>query len=415
MKAGGSLSRLADAIVERVPALGQRNFRHYFYGQICSVFGSAIQTVALSWLVYRLTNSPVLLGLTVFLSQAPQLFISPLAGIIIDRLDRKKILIVLQYLFSSQALLITGLVFFELIEIWHILCIAFILGVLNSFDLPSRQSIIFYLLEDRTVLANAVALNAAVVHTGRLVGPPIAGLLLAVLPDSVCFLTNAFCYLGPLIAIYTIDAVIPKSSMTRQGSAFGEVFVFVRESFEVKTALGLIALVNGIASCYIVLMPAFTKDLFGGSSETLGMLLGMGGSGALCSALYLTTQSRSKICIKFILRSCTVACVGLLGFSLAAVFGWIYLAIPMVAMIGCGIAATNISSNVLLQHHSTDSLRGRLISIFGSVRFGSEAFGGMIAGLIAGMVGIAPVTVFYGLLLAAGIFAIYQYTRKMVQ
>lgn len=403
---------LRAAIVSRAPALGQRNFRRYFYGQICSVLGTFIQAVALSWLVYRMTGSPALLGLTAFLSQAPQLVVAPLAGVLIDRFDRRRILIILQSIFAVQALLLAGLVAFELIEVWHILALALLLGVLNSFDLPSRQSLLLYLVDDRSTLANAVALNAAVVHSGRLIGPPVAGLLLAVVPESVCFLINALSYLGPIVAITLIRTEIPRQQHLKTGSALREVGSFIRRSFEAKVALGAVALVNATASTYVVLMPVFAKDVFAGNAQSLGILLGMGGAGALTASIYLSTRARSGIAIGFQVWSCAASGLGMIGLGLAGKFGYFWLALPMVALIGAGIGATNIAGNTRLQYQVPDTLRGRIISIFGSLRFGFDALGGLLAGALAAITGVLPVTFGLGLLLIAGSLLLMRRLRN---
>lgn len=400
------------AIVGRAPALGQRNFRRYFYGQICSVLGTFIQAVALSWLVYRMTGSPALLGLTAFLSQAPQLVVAPLAGVLIDRFDRRRILIVLQSIFAVQALLLAGLVAFEAIQVWHILVLALLLGVLNSFDLPSRQSLLLYLVDDRSTLANAVALNAAVVHSGRLIGPPVAGLLLAVVPESVCFLINALSYLGPIVAITLIRAEIPRQQHLKTGSALREVASFIRRNFEAKVALGAVALVNATASTYVVLMPVFAKDVFAGGAQSLGILLGMGGAGALMASIYLSTRARSEIAIGFQVWSCVLSGVGMIGLGLAGQFDYFWLALPMVALIGAGIGATNIAGNTRLQYQVPDTLRGRIISIFGSLRFGFDALGGLLAGALAAIIGVLPVTFGLGLLLVAGSLLLMRRLRN---
>jgi MFS family permease len=402
MTADSLSARFAGAVVERAPALGQANFRRYFYGQICSVLGTFVQAVALSWLVYRLTGSPALLGLTAFLSQAPQLLVAPLAGVMIDRLDRRRLMIALQCIFAAQALALAGLVIFDAVAVWHLLALSALLGVLNSFDLPTRQSLLLYLVDDRSTLANAVALNAAVVHSGRLLGPPLAGLLLAVVPESVCFLLNAVSYLGPITAVLAIRAEIPRQKNLKTGNALREVFAFIRGHSGARAALVAVALVNATASCYVVLMPVFAKDAFAGTAQSLGWLLGMGGAGALIASLYLSTRARAEITPGFMIASCAVAAAGLLGFALAGHLGSLALGVPMVGLIGAGIAATNIAGNTRLQHLAPEALRGRVISIFGSTRFGFDALGGLAAGALAAVLGVLPVTAGLGLLVLPG-------------
>lgn len=402
---------LSGIIVGRAPALGQRLFRLYFYGQICSVLGTFIQAVALSWLVYRLTGSPALLGAVAFLSQAPQLVVGPLAGVMIDRFDRRRILIVLQSLFALQAVVLTVLVAFDWIAVWHILTLALVLGILSSFDLPSRQSLLLYLVDDKLTLANAVALNSAVVHTGRLVGPPIAGLLLAFVPESVCFLINALSYLGPIYAVMLIRADMPTPKPMKTGSALAEVARFIRKTGEAKLSLGSVAMVNATASTYIVLMPVFAKDVFGGAAQSLGILLGMGGAGALVAAVYMSTRARSGVSIRFALTGCLLGAAGLLGFAIAGYLANFWLALPMVALMGAGIGLTNIAGNTRLQYLAPDSLRGRVISIFGSVRFGFDALGGLIAGTIAAYIGVLPVVLLLVLLLCCGCWGLSRRMR----
>lgn len=403
-----SVAGLASRIVDRAPALGQPNFRRYFYGQICSVLGTFIQAVAMSWLVYRISGSPVLLGLTAFLSQAPQLVVAPLAGVMIDRYDRRRLMIGLQCVFAAQALVLAGLVFFDAVAVWHLLLLAGLLGVLNSFDLPTRQSLLLYLVDDRTTLPNAVALNAAVVHSGRLIGPPVAGLLLAVAPESLCFLINALSYLGPISAVLAIRAEIPRQHGLKTASALVEVAAFVRATVDARVALLAVAMVNVTASSYVVLMPVFAKEVFAGSAQSLGWLLGMGGAGALVASLYLSTRARSEIRPDFALASCALAAVGLLGFALAGYVGSLALALPMVCLIGAGIGATNIAANTRLQQLAPEGLRGRVISIFGSTRFGFDALGGLLAGALASLLGVLPVVGALGLLLLPASLALLR-------
>ncbi|MGL4409602.1 MAG: MFS transporter [Zoogloea sp.] len=395
-------SALAAALFRRAPALSEANFRRYFYGQIVSVIGTFIQAVALSWLVYRLTDSPALLGLTAFLSQAPQLLVAPFAGVLIDRVDRRHLLLLIQSAFAVQASLLALLSYFDLVQVWHLLLLAAAMGILNSFDLPTRQSLLLYLVEDRSALTNAVALNAAVVHSGRLIGPPIAGLLLSLLPESLCFLLNALSYLGPIYAVLAIRARIPRQQGLRTGKALREVLAFFRQSREARAALLAVGLVNFTASTYVVLMPVFAREVFGGSPRALGILLGMGGAGALCASLYLSSRAHREIPPKLLLHSVALAVGGMAGFTLAGWLGWFYLGLPMVMLIGAGIGATNVAGNTRLQYLSPEGLRGRVISIFGSTRFGLDALGGLIAGALAAWLGAVSVEGLLVLLLGLG-------------
>lgn len=405
-------NRLSEIIVGRAPALGQRLFRRYYYGHACSVLARYIQAVALSWLVYRITGSPALLGAAVFLTQAPQLVVAPLAGVLIDRFDRRHILIGLQLLFATQAAILTILVTFDWIQVWHIMVISLMLGLLSSFDLPSRQSLLLYLLDDKKTLGNAVALNSTIVHTGRLIGPPIAGVLLTVSTEAVCFLLSAISYLIPISAILSIRTNIPRQKNLKTASALKEVARYFKETFEPKVAIGTVALVNITASAYVVLMPVFVTEVFGGTAQSLGILLGMGGAGALVAAVYLSTRSTAVLPTRVSYYGCLYAFVGLVGFTAAGYMASTWAALPMVALMGFGISLTNIGANTRLQHLAPDSLRGRVISIFGSIRFGMDAFGGLIAGTIAAQFHVLPVFVLLSVVLAAGCVAFWVKLRR---
>lgn len=396
------MAALGAAIVARAPALGQRNFRRYFFGQVCSVLGTFIQAVAMSWLVYRLTGSAALLGLAAFLSQAPQLLVSPLAGVVVDRFDRRRILIGLQCLFALQALLLAGLVFFDLVQVWHLLALSASLGILNSFDLPSRHSLLPYLVDDRATLANAVAINAAVIHGGRFVGPPVAGLLLAVLPESACFLINGLSYLGPILAVRAIRADIPRQHALRTGRALVEIVDFLKQQASARAVLAAVGLVNATASSYVVLMPIFATEIFAGDSRTLGWMLGMGGAGALTASLYLSTRPRPEQVTGALPKGCLLAGCGMLGFVAAGLADAFWLALPAVWMIGAGIGASNVAGNTRLQYLVPDKLRGRIAALFASSRFGFDALGGLLAGTLAAHFGVLPVVFCQGLLLAGG-------------
>jgi MFS family permease len=393
---------MAGLIAARAPALAQTDFRRYFYGQIGSVLGTTIQSVALSWLVYRLTGSPALLGLSAFLSQAPQLVVAPLAGVLIDRYDRRRLMVSLQGVLAAQALALAALVFFDAVQVWHLLVLAALLGVLNSFDLPTRQSLLLYLVDDKSALPNAVALNAAVVHAGRLLGPPIAGLLLALVPESVCFLLNALSYLGLIAAVLAIRAPIPRRPHLKTGAALREVLGYLRGDADARAALQAVGLVNATASCYAVLMPVYAKQVFAGSAQALGWLLGMAGAGALTASLHLSTRARAAPGHRDVAASCALAAAGMIGLALAGYRGSLWLGMPMVALIGAGIAAANITGNTRLQHLAPEELRGRVISIFGATRFGADALGGLLAGTLAAAGGVLPVTAGLGLALLAG-------------
>jgi MFS family permease len=383
------------------PALRHANFRRYFAGQAVSVLGSWIQTVAMSWVVYRLTGSAALLGLTAFLSQAPQLLVSPLAGVWIDRHDRRRMLLMVQAANMALALALAGLAFAGALQAWHLVALAAAQGVLNSFDTPLRQSLLAHLVDDRRDLQSAVALNASVFTAGRFVGPPVAGLLLGLGSEALCFLLNAFSYLALVAAVLGM-----RLGDTRGGAASATLRTALREGLAyawatppIRTALLSLAILNATASSAIVLMPIFAKDVFGGDARTLGWLLGAAGAGAVSATALLAGHRPLERIARLVWLGWICGGAGLAGLCL--VHG-AEPALPVMFVLGAGIAMTNVSTNALLQSLTPDMLRGRVISLFAALRFGMDAVGGLVAGLIAHRLGpVATVMVEAALLFAA--------------
>jgi MFS family permease len=374
---------MVNGWARHAPALRHRNFRRYFAGQALSVLGSWIQTVAMSWVVYRLTGSAALLGITAFLLQAPQLLISPLAGVWIDRHDRRRMLIGVQCLHMTQALLLALLSFRGVLQPWHLVTLAGVQGVLNSFDTPLRQSLLAHLVDDRRDLQSAVALNASVFTAGRFVGPPVAGLLLGLSSESVCFLLNAFSFLGLITALLSMRLSDTRAEVSRSASmaaALREGFRFAWTTPPIRTALISLAVLNATASACIVLMPIFAKEIFLGDALTLGWLLGGAGAGAVMATMFMAGYRTLERLAVMVGVGWVFSAAGLAGFCFAR---RVELALPMMFLIGAGIAMTNVATNALLQSLTPDRLRGRVISLFAALRFGMDAVGGLVAGIVA--------------------------------
>jgi MFS family permease len=384
------------------PALRHRNFRRYFAGQAVSVLGGWIQTVAMSWVVYRLTGSAALLGFTAFLSQAPQLLIAPLAGVWIDRHDRRRMLLVVQGLHMVQALALAGLSFAGALQPWHLVALAAVQGVLNSFDTPLRQSLLAHFVADRRDLQSAVALNASVFTAGRFVGPPVAGLLLGLTTEALCFLLNAVSYLALVAAVLTMhlgDTRSHDARATSMAAALRAGLAFAWATPPIRTVLISLAILNATASSAIVLMPIFAKEIFLGDARTLGWLLGAAGAGAVSATALLAGRRPLERIARLVWMGWIPGGAGLAGLCLVH---RVELALPMMFLLGAGIAMTNVSTNALLQSLTPDALRGRVISLFAALRFGMDAVGGLVAGLIAHSLGpVATVLIEAALLFAA--------------
>jgi len=395
--------------------LRHRDFRLYFGGQALSVLGSWVQSVAMSWLVYRLTGSAALLGLTAFLTHAPQLVISPLAGVWIDRFNRRRMLLVTQGLFIVQSLILAALSYSELIQPWHLLVLAALHGILNSFDTPLRQSLFVYLVTDRRDLQNAIALNGAIFNAGKFVGPPVAGLLLGLTAEWVCFLVNGLSFLGLLLAVIRMRTRTFPASTTTAFSAFQAGLRFAFGTPAPRTVLLSLAALNATASSYVVLMPVFAKDIFAGNATTLGLLLGAAGAGALVATTYLATHGSLRETARAIRVGWWLAAGGLIGFAAVARFataGGFELALAMMFLLGSGITMVNVATNAVLQGLTPDALRGRVMSLFSAFRFGLDAIGGLLAGLLASQLG-APRTVQIEILLI--LIALFALRRRLRQ
>lgn len=371
-----------------VRALQYPNFRLYFAGQAVSILGSWVQQVALAWLIYRLTGSAALLGVTTFAALLPQLLVGPLAGAWIDRRDKRCLLILVQGILAVQALALAALTALELIGPALIVAMSLLLGVLNAFDTPLRQSLIGSFVGRREDLPNALALNAMLFNCARFVGPPLAGLLLAFSSEALCFALNGLSFLALMIGLALMRVEAPRRASGSMGQVFREGLEYVWRTQPVRLLIVSLAMVNITASSYAVLLPVFARDIFGGDAQTLGWLWGAAGCGAFLSTLFLATRQALPGLVRIVLVGAVLSALSLLGF---AVSGQLVPALLAMGLLGFGISVGNVGINMLLQSLAPEQLRGRVVSFFTSTRFGFDAIGGLLAGLLAARIG-APLT-----------------------
>jgi MFS family permease len=395
----------ASDMLNQLPALRHRNFRRYFAGQTVSVIGSWIQTVAISWAIYRLTNSTLLLGAAAFLIQGPQLVLTPLVGVWIDRSDVRRLLLAVQVVNLCLASLLFILAYSGNLSGGSLLCASAVLGVLNSFDTPLRQSLLICLIDEKRDLSSAIALNASVFTTGRFVGPLIAGLMLSAFSETACFLVNALSFLALIAALLSIRLARPERLEHQALSikmALLEGVSFARRSPFVRTPLALLAIVNVTAASSLVLAPVFVAEVMQADSIVLGWLLGAAGAGAVMATMLLAGRHGLPKIALLLSIAPFLSVVGLGG--LAAVTRW-DVAMAAMFMVGSGIALTNVATNSLLQNLIPESLRGRVISLFAAIRFGMDALGGLLAGCLASLVGPRQTVLIEALiLLSAALF-----------
>ena len=390
-----------------VRALAHRNFRLYFTGQAVSILGSWIQQVALSWLVYRLTGSAALLGITAFCGLIPQLLVGPLAGAWIDKHDKKKWLVGVQSLMALQAFVLAGLCWMNWIGTTFILLMALCLGILSSFDAPLRQSLIGSFVGSREDLPNALALNAMLFNAGRFIGPPIAGLLLGLTSEAFCFAINGFSFLALITAVKLVRGEPPPRAKGSVGEVFREGLSYAWQTWTVRILILTLIVVNLTASAYAVLLPVFARDVFAGDATTLGWLWGAAGCGAFASTIFLATRKESSAVISAIVAGVAISAIALLVFATTT---WLPLALCGMVGLGFGISVCNVGINMVLQSTAPERLRGRVVSFFTSARFGFDALGGLFAGFVAVALGAS------GTLLAEGgvllVFVFFLITRR---
>tara|TARA_R110001583_G_scaffold90145_1_gene231907 strand:+ start:6685 stop:7902 length:1218 start_codon:yes stop_codon:yes gene_type:complete len=366
-------------------ALGHRNYRYYFFGQAVSVLGSWVQQVALSWLIYRLTGSVALLGVTTFAALLPMLLVGPLAGAWIDRRDKRRLLILVQGLLGLQAAALSVLTAMDAIGPNLIVAMSATLGLLNAFDAPLRQSQIGVFVANRADLPNALALNAMLFNSGRFLGPPLAGLVLGLTSEAVCFAINAVSFSALAFGVSRIRVPEVPRAVGSMSQVFREGLSYVWTEYPVRMLIFVLATVNLTASSYAVLLPVFAKDVFGGDARMLGWLWGAAGAGAFLGTVFLATRKHMLGLIKVVLGGACISALGLLVFSHNET---LLIALPSMAAVGFGISVCNVGVNMLLQSMAPDHLRGRVVSFFSSTRFGLDAIGGLLAGLLAARTGV---------------------------
>src|SRR5574343_736810 len=367
-----------------IRALGHAHFRRYFAGQAVSILGSWIQQVAMAWLVYRLTGSAALLGGAAFAAFIPQLLVGPFAGAWVDKHDKRRALLWVQALLTVQALALAALTWLDWVSPWLLVAMSGLLGVLNSFDTPLRQSLIGSFVGRREDLPNALALNAMLFNSGRFIGPPIAGALLAALSEAACFALNALTFLALIIAVASIRMPAPPKAQGSMGDVFREGVSYAWHTWLVRLLIFTLIALNLTASSYAVLLPVFARDVFAGDARTLGWLWGAAGCGAFVSTLYLATRQSMPGLVRSIIFGAALSALAPLVFGLTA---WLPLALAAMAALGFGISVSNVGINMLLQSTAPDRLRGRVVSFFTSARFGFDALGGLLAGLLATVLG----------------------------
>ena len=387
-------------------ALKHRNYQYFFTGQLLSLIGTWMQSVAQAWLVYRLTGSTVLLGLISFSGQIPVFLLAPIGGAIADKYNRQRILQITQATAMILATLLTILTLTGMIEVWHIFVLSALLGLTNAFDIPTRQAFIVDIVR-REDLTNAIALNSSMFNGARIVGPAVAGLLVASVGEGWCFGINAVSYIAVLTGLFLIK-INSQKKVPVPGSAISNIvegFRFVAKTSPVRSLLLLLGVVSLMGSPYAVLMPIFADQILQGGVSGLGILMGASGVGALAGALALAARKSMKGLGRWIALASGGFGLCLILFSFSRSF-WLSAAVLVPA--GFAMMIQMASSNTLVQSMIPDNLRGRVMAVYSMMFMGMAPLGAMFAGTLAQNIG-APYTVAIGgavCIVAAFVFAL---------
>jgi MFS family permease len=373
-----------------VRALQSRNYRLFFSGQIISLIGTWMTRIATSWLVYRLTDSAVLLGVVGFAGQIPSFLLGPIAGVWVDRWDRHRTLVWTQSLSMIQSFLLAALVLTGTVKIWEIIVLALFQGVINAFDMPARQSFVIQMVDRREDLGNAIALNASMVNSASLVGPAIAGAVIAAVGEGYCFLIDGISYIAVIISLLSMRITIPQARRPQREvmHELQEGWQYVRQSLPIRSILMNLGMVSMFGFPYSVLMPIFAAEVLHGGPNTLGFLMSAVGVGALVGTALLTMR-KSIVGLGKRIVTATVIC----GAALIA-FGWshiLWLSILILPFVGFGLMQQMAPSNTILQTIVDDEKRGRVMSFYGMAFLGMVPFGSLLAGYLAARIG-APRT-----------------------
>ncbi len=371
-------------------ALNHPNFRLWFLGQMISLVGTWMQTTAQGYLVYELTQSPAFLGYVGFAAGLPSWFFTLYGGVVADRFSRRNLIIITQSSMMILAFILAGLVFAGLVQPWHIIVLAFMLGIANAFDAPARQAFVVELV-GREDLSNAIALNSTLFNGGALIGPAVAGIVYAWVGSAWCFTINGLTFVGVITALVLMRIVRPKNAARRLSAAsqIGEGLDYLKSHRRVQALMLNMAMICLFGLSLVTLLPAWAVDILGGDVKTNGALLSARGGGALIGALMIAALSRYHVKGKIWTAGSFVMPASILLF---AGVRWLPLSLVAIAFFGWSFMVQANTSNALIQDEVPDELRGRVMSLFTLTFMGGMPIGSLLAGAAATRFG-APVTV----------------------
>jgi MFS family permease len=395
----------ASVLRDLTRALTHQGFRFYISGQFISLIGTWMQFAAVSWLVYRLTGSSVDLGIVSFAGHFPVFALAILGGAAADLVDKRKLLIITQAAAMVQAAVLAALTLTGTVAVWHVVALSACLGVVNALDMPLRQSFLVELV-DREHLHNAIALNSSMFNAARVLGPSVAGFMVARFGEGVCFLVNAVSFAAVIACLTRIrqNRIQPPGRESGFARHLGEGLRHAAKTPKVGSLLLLVGAISLLGASSLVLMPVFAGHVFDSGPLGLGVLMAAAGTGSLAGALTLAARPSPAGLNPWLIKAACAFALGLIGFALSPSF---WLALVLLVPSGFGMVAFMAAANTRLQMLVPDRLRGRIMSLFSMMLIGMSPFGSLLCGLLSDALGPRPAVVLSGLgcLVAVGLYA----------
>ena len=386
------------------PALSKPRFRVFAAGQAVSIVGGWIQQIALSWLIYRLSGSVLLLGVAGFLTQIPFLVFSPFAGVLVDRVRRVRMLIIVNVMLSALAGLLAVMAAVGVQDVRIYLAIALCAGTATSFETPARQALLSVIVEDRKLLPSAIGVNSMMFNVGRILGPTIAGILLLRVPESWCFALNAISFAAIIVALVVMQLPdpLPPRREGQKGIALGESIAYLKKHPAARYLLPTVTAVAVFALPYQHIMPSIAVAFFNGDASTVGLLMSSVGAGALVTAVILAMQSSTRVQLILVRFMPFVVGATLIAFSQSRN---LTLSMVLLAILGGSILMTSASTNTIMQQSVEDAWRGRVIGIYVMCFIGMAPLGNLMTGTIAEHFGLGPTLAFNGVMILIAVGA----------
>ena len=394
-------------------ALKHRNYLLFFSGQLISLIGTWLQQIAISWLVYKLTNSALLMGVITFVGLLPSLVLSPFAGVYIDRINKHKMLIIVQILFMLEALLLAVLTISNVIQLWHVVVVCSLIGITGAIDMPLRQAFVVQLVDDEADLGNAISLNSSMFNLARMIGPAIAGILISTVGEGYCFLINSLSYIAVISTLFCMSINYEVSRRTEKENIFSELvegFYYAHKIEPIRKALWYLAISSFIGMSSQVLMPIFAKEILHGGAQTLGFLMSAAGIGALFGALKLASRKdheglNREIFLASILFSIALGCLSFMH-NLPS-------ALALMFLVGYGMVTIMAASNTIIQTNVEESKRGRVMSLYTVAFMGTAPLGSLFEGAVAEHIGVPYTFLLNGVIMI--VFAMIFNGKKAVK